>query len=82
MNDTPRTEALLIKLGCPKSTTQFAEFARQLERELADAVKAEREACANICDLRAANLSFVREEYSAEDEAAACAAAIRARTKE
>ena len=39
MADTPRTQEMLVKLGFPESTSKFAEHARQLERELNDALE-------------------------------------------
>ncbi len=36
--DTPRVNEMLIKLGFPESKSQFAELARQLERELNEAI--------------------------------------------
>jgi hypothetical protein len=32
--NTPRTDALLVKLGAPESKTQIAQHARQLETEV------------------------------------------------
>lgn len=34
--NTPRTDALLVKLGAPESKTQIAQHARQLETECAE----------------------------------------------
>lgn len=36
--DTPRVSKMLISLGFPDSTSRFAELARQLERELNQAL--------------------------------------------
>ena len=35
MSDTPKTDAMLVKLGAPGSTSKFAEHARQMERDAA-----------------------------------------------
>jgi len=51
MSDTPRTDALMSDMseGWPD---RWAKSHAQLERELAEAVAAERERCARVCEER------------------------------
>ena len=66
MSDTPRTDAEWTDdYYCSGYVPE--EFARQLERELAEAVAKERERCAKVCE----------EFYSVENIAQKCAEAIR-----
>jgi hypothetical protein len=67
MSDTPRTDACEGSASDHLDCMALTEHARQLERELADAVAKERERCAKVCE----------EFYSVEGVAQKCAEAIR-----
>jgi len=71
--DTPRTNDYAHNLGNDVDGHYVVDidFARQLERELAEAVAAERERCAKVCDEQTHGKAMWIEG------ARACAAAIR-----
>jgi hypothetical protein len=68
----PTPEAWRTHVGPWDCSTAYAYTVNQMREYAAQAVAAEREACADICDQHA----------SAEGIAQRCAAAIRARSKE
>ncbi|CAB4149886.1 hypothetical protein UFOVP1320_40 [uncultured Caudovirales phage] len=69
MSDTPRTDLAQHNMGSVAEPHYIVdvEVARDLERELADAIAKERERCALVCE----------EFYSVENLAQKCAEAIR-----
>ena len=69
---------IAIKHRCTEAT--LCEFDVATLREAA--TREEREACAKLCDGHSADASFLYGDYAAgcENEAAACAAAIRVRS--
>ena len=69
MSDTPRTDVAQHNMGSIMEPHYVvdADFSRYLERELVEAVAAERERCAKVCE----------EFYSVENIAQKCAEAIR-----
>ena len=72
MSDTPRTDAEpTYKTGIAQTRTVNIDFARQLERELAEAVAKERERCARVSEEYPGALHSRQEELMAYDIAAA-----------
>ena len=76
MSDTPRTDVAQHNMGSivePHYVVD-AEVARDLERELAEAVAKERERCAKVCEGIENSMYWIHNKRGVAQD---CAAAIR-----
>ena len=78
-DESLRIKDIVKQTGYDKGHVSRLRKASQIDKLIADAVAAEREACAKVCEiLEAEDESFYAEFSRAKD----CAAAIRAREKQ